>query len=542
MIANLKEVIFQIDLNGLFTDLNPAWTNLTGFSQQDCLGQALWRFIHPDDRDIVQQRLQLVLLGAHQDCHFQVRYLTQDQGIGWMDMYACCHKDPDGTMQGLYGSFADITEHKAQEQRLSVERAVTNVLAESVSIGEAIPKLLMAICKSLDWEYGELWMPTSPQNKPQCLESWCCLFNLPLQHDALFDDSEVPRPPAEEPLIFELGAGFIDQIWAGDGLTWLTQLMPERNSTCPMRAAPTRTALSMPISEGHHLLGVMLFFKRAYYPIDKPLLKRLGLIGSQIGEFMMRLKSEKQLRHQHLLLQSELQSAADYMRSLLPQPMTEGVAIAHQFVPSNQLGGDAFDYYWLDSDHLALYLLDVSGHGVRSTLLSVGVLNLLRNQSLIGADFHQPQSVLAALNRTFQMNENGEDYFTIWYGVYNRSQRILNYASAGHPPGLLLSSTAAVQALYSGGLPVGMLPEVVYPQETCKIAPDSTLYLFSDGVYEITTAQGQRWQFEQFSKLIQMYHQKRLRDPSRIFTEVTRIQGEEALEDDFSLIQADFIA
>lgn len=255
----------------------------------------------------------------------------------------------------------------------------------------------------------------------------------------------------------------------------------------------------------------------------------------------MRVQAEKQLRHQHQRLQSELKEAAVYMRSLLPPPMTKGVEIAHQFVPSNQLGGDAFDYYWLDPDHLVIYLLDVSGHGVRSTLLSVGVLNLLRNQSLLNTDFYQPRSVLSNLNRAFEMNENGEDYFTIWYGVYNRAQKTLDYSSAGHPPALLLSPTAEVHPLYSGGLPIGMIPEVTYQQETHAVAPDSTLYLFSDGVYEITTADGKRWQFEQFSQLIQMYHQKRLRSLNKIFTEITRIQGQPTLEDDYSLIQADFI-
>ena len=59
--------------------------------------------------------------------------------------------------------------------------------------------------------------------------------------------------------------------------------------------------------------------------------------------------------------QSELDQAAGYVRSLIPPPMTGPVSIQHQFIPSNQLGGDVFDYYWLDSDHLAIYLLDVAG-------------------------------------------------------------------------------------------------------------------------------------------------------------------------------------
>lgn len=541
VIANLKEIVFQTNLDGIITTLNPAWTNITGFSQQASLGKTLWSFIHPEDQAEVQSKLQFLLLGTAPDCQFHSRYLTQDRGSGWMDLYACPIKDRNGKLVGLAGSFADITETKAQEQRRSVERAVTDTLAEAVSLGELIPKLLMAICQSLNWEYGELWMPTSPTESPKCLESWCRSLNSASQDLALFEAPAIPTATQDEPLIFALGAGFIEQIWASDGLTWLTQLAPEPHSSCPMRSAATRTAFSIPISDGSEHLGVMLFFKRAYHPIDEPLLRRLRLIGLQIGEFVMRIQAEKQLRHQHHRLQSELKEAAAYMRSLLPPPMTEGVKIAHQFVPSNQLGGDAFDYYWLDSDNLALYLLDVSGHGVRSTLLSVGVLNLLRNQSLQNTDFYQPRSVLSNLNRAFQMSENGEDYFTIWYGVYNRTQRILNYSSAGHPPALLLSSTAVVSSLCSSGLPIGMLPDVTYQQENHTIAPDSTLYLFSDGVFEITTTDGKRWQFEQFSELIQMYHQRRPHNLNKIFTEITRIQGQETLEDDYSLIQADFI-
>ena len=73
-----------------------------------------------------------------------------------------------------------------------------------------------------------------------------------------------------------------------------------------------------------------------------------------------------------------------------------------QFIPSVELGGDAFGYHWLDSDHLAIYLLDVCGHGVKAALLSISAINVLRNQTLSSTDFLSPSEVLAGLTRSFR--------------------------------------------------------------------------------------------------------------------------------------------
>ena len=542
ILAHLKEAVFLTDLDGSITDLNPAWTAITGFTQHEGLGQALWGFLHPLDRIEARSKLQSLLLGAAPDCHFRTRYLAQDRRTGWMDLCAHSVRDCDGEIIGLAGSFSDITEYQSLQKQRSVELAVTDILADCVGLGEALPKFLKAICQFLDWEYGELWMPPSPQERPQCVESWCCLRDSKTSNLSPRNKVNPALSLLNESLIFGLAEDFIDQLWTSSGLAWFKKFRPDLNSSCPMRSAGM-IALSIPISFNSEYLGVMVFFSRADHPIDESLLRRLGLIGNQIGEFVLRIQAEKQLRQQHQRLQSELKEAAVYMRSLLPKPMTEGVSISHQFVPSQQLGGDAFGYYWLDPNHLALFLLDVSGHGVRSTLLAAGVLEILRHQSLLKTDFYQPHSVLSQLNRVFQMNDNGKDYFTIWYGVYNRNQRTLSYASAGHPPALLLSDTSQtkVQALHSSGVPIGMLPEVIYRKETLTITSNSTLYLFSDGVYEINEADGNRWKFEQFTDLLITYHQHRLCNLGKIYSEICSIHGQEILEDDFSLIEAKFI-
>jgi sigma-B regulation protein RsbU (phosphoserine phosphatase) len=226
------------------------------------------------------------------------------------------------------------------------------------------------------------------------------------------------------------------------------------------------------------------------------------------------------------------------VRSLLPLPLTEGVTAQAQFVPSLQLGGDAFDYYWLDEERLAIYLLDVAGHGVKSALLSVSVLNILRSQSLYNTNFYQPSAVLTALNRVFQMGESGDDYFTIWYGIYDRTNRQISYACAGHPPAILLSDTSApARPLGMNSLPIGMIPEVEYAQESCEIQPDSTLYVFSDGVYEIHQSNGDIWGLNAFIAFLYEGHKNQELNPKYTFESVQKLGGKSAFDDDFSLLQ-----
>lgn len=119
-------------------------------------------------------------------------------------------------------------------------------------------------------------------------------------------------------------------------------------------------------------------------------------------------------------LAAELSEAAKYVISLLPERLSGEITTDWQFVPSVELGGDAFGYHWLDDNHLAIYLLDVCGHGVKAALLSISAINVLRNQTLAATDFLAPSEVLSGLNKVFQMDRHNDMYFTIWYGVYDR--------------------------------------------------------------------------------------------------------------------------
>src|SRR4051794_9589231 len=89
-----------------------------------------------------------------------------------------------------------------------------------------------------------------------------------------------------------------------------------------------------------------------------------------------RNEAYRKLAESQQILAGELAQAAKYVQSLLPEPMDGPVHIDWKYIPSTQLAGDMFGYHWLDRDHLAFYLLDVSGHGVGSSLLAVSASNV----------------------------------------------------------------------------------------------------------------------------------------------------------------------
>ena len=273
-------------------------------------------------------------------------------------------------------------------------------------------------------------------------------------------------------------------------------------------------------------------------PIELNELQARVRAGLRLHQLSRDLKIAKQS------LEAELAEAAEYVQSLLPEPMTEPISIEAKFIPSRQLGGDCFDYNWLDADYLAIYLLDVAGHGLRAALPSVAVLNLLRSRALPNIDYYKPSDVLRALNTTFQMSYQNDKYFTIWYGVYNRISRQLVYASAGHPPAVLISqspaSTAKIQRLKTPGMPVGMFPDAPYVDNCCDVEDLSTLYIFSDGVYEIHQPDGNIWGLDPFIDLLAAYNGASADQLEMVLNYIQNLNAKAVFDDDWSLLKVNF--
>jgi sigma-B regulation protein RsbU (phosphoserine phosphatase) len=273
-------------------------------------------------------------------------------------------------------------------------------------------------------------------------------------------------------------------------------------------------------------------------PIEQNELQARVRAGLRLHQLSQDLQTQKSL------LETELAEASEYVKSLLPPPLKHPLSIKFKFLPSRQLGGDCFDYNWLDADSLAIYLLDTAGHGLKATLPSISVLNLLRSRALKDLNYYQPSAVLAALNNTFQMNYQNDKYFTIWYGVYNQVTRQLVYASGGHPPAIMISGTTPtntdVKRLKTPGMPVGMFPEAKYVDSSCYIEKSSILYIFSDGAYEITQTDGNLWNLEAFIQILISLQYSVDNQLDYILSYLIDLNSKETFEDDLSILQVKF--
>jgi sigma-B regulation protein RsbU (phosphoserine phosphatase) len=239
-------------------------------------------------------------------------------------------------------------------------------------------------------------------------------------------------------------------------------------------------------------------------------------------------------------LAAELRQAARYVQSLLPPRLTAGpVRIDWKFVPSTQLAGDMFGHHWLDADHLAVFLLDVSGHGVGSALLAVSVGNLLMAKALPDTDLRDPAAVIAKLNDSFPMDRQDGKYFTIWYGVYRPSDRTLAYCNAGHPPALLCHGDT-VEQLTADGPAAGMMPGMPYENRTVPVPPGARLVVFSDGVFEIDqVVTGQMWPFEDFLAFLGgLVGREGMMEKQLLHSR--SLTGSDTLADDFSMMEVWF--
>jgi sigma-B regulation protein RsbU (phosphoserine phosphatase) len=207
------------------------------------------------------------------------------------------------------------------------------------------------------------------------------------------------------------------------------------------------------------------------------------------------------LRESEAHIRAEINRAATYVRSLLDPPLDGPVRVDWRFVPCESLGGDVFGYHWIDDDHLAMYVLDVSGHGVGPALMGVSAMNLIRSGSLEIEQVLDPTRVLQALNAAFQMSRHDGMYFTVWYGVYDRRTRELRWSGGGHPPSYLMRG-GAIRRLESTTYMACISDEYDAPTERVTIEPGDRLYLFSDGVYELHTKDGDIWGLERFEALL----------------------------------------
>lgn len=288
---------------------------------------------------------------------------------------------------------------------------------------------------------------------------------------------------------------------------------------------------------------------RSLSPADRDILSTLAHMTEEqlklvelVAAQRQLLDTKTQLLEMQARLAAELKDAEDYLRALLPPPLTSGgVRTDWTYVSSSQVGGDLFGYHWLDDRHFAFYLLDVCGHGVGASLLASSVHTALRRQTLPDCDFTRPGEVLAALDEAFPMDEHHHKFFTIWYGVYDRTARELRYSAAGHHPAVLLTDRQSLPELLGPrALMIGIHTGRDTVDETLQVVPGARLFVFSDGAFELRRPDGAMLGMSGLQMILQDVSSVPAQRTADIYARLAEWTAGEAFPDDFTMLELEF--
>lgn len=207
-------------------------------------------------------------------------------------------------------------------------------------------------------------------------------------------------------------------------------------------------------------------------------------------------------------IETELNSAANIQLGMLPKNFTVFSNFSNHnrfnlyatMKPAREVGGDFYDFFMPDNNHLAFIVADVSGKGVPAALFMVMGKTLLRGSIHINAD-KELQDTMSQVNSILCENNENDLFITVWAGLLNLTTGELTFCNAGHNPPLLMRNCKNFEYLNDiHGTVMGFLKKGKYKQTQITLSPGDKLYLYTDGV---TEAQ---------NKAQELYNDDRLRD------------------------------
>lgn len=229
--AGLRE-FFEQSLNlvciagtdGYFRYVNPAWEKTFGYSRNELVSRPYLEFVHPEDREGTIDQAAHVASGGN-IVSFENRYRCKDGSYKWLMWSGVLLRE-----KGLICAIAtDVTERKSEETRQAAQYAITRVLAEAPTLSNASPRILQAICESLDWSMGAIWRVDQRHDLLRCVETWR-MSSAPVEE---FDR-------ATHAQTFPRGVGLPGRVWAQAQPTWIEDVTPRLISAESSRQSPKK--------------------------------------------------------------------------------------------------------------------------------------------------------------------------------------------------------------------------------------------------------------------------------------------------------------
>jgi serine phosphatase RsbU (regulator of sigma subunit) len=392
-----------------------------------------------------------------------------------------------------------MAESKVAERRLVAEHAVSRFLAVSDTLSDAAPKIIQAICESLDWDVGTVWELDRKASVLRCAEVWHApkvkvpAFEHVCRESTFSQDTELPG-----------------WVWADKALAWFPDLTTEANIHRWLIAAEEglHGAIGFPIRNEIEFFGVIEFFSREIRQPDEKLIEMMTSIGSQISQFIDRRKAKEELVKQEV----DRHTARRIQQGLLPRAMPRfaGYDISGRSSTADDVGGDWFDYIPLvveGQECLDVLVADVSGHGIASALIAGQTCAYLRAFALTCSDVG---TILNLTNHRLAADLITGYFVTLLLVQLDPRTRSLRYASAGHNPGYVLDPQGRTKAvLGSTGIPLGIDSSCAFPTgPSVTLEPGELVFLYTDGIVEAGSKTGKPFRLERALDVVRAHQQE----------------------------------
>ena len=296
------------------------------------------------------------------------------------------------------------------------------------------------------------------------------------------------------------GTAGLEMILSGKyGLIMLDIMMPDIDGlTVLKRTRDFYSKAELPVimatarDEGSDLAEALSLGANDY--VTKPL--DFKVVRARVESVLEYAQAVSELTRVNERMNRELEAAAQVQASLLPNTPVdiEGADFIWQYRPCEELAGDGLNVFKRDDEHVAMYVMDVSGHGVAAALLSVSVTHhlsrLIGNHEsaerceFTGKNVISPAWLARNLNDLFPMSSVGGHYFTLLYGVLNVKTRKFCFVSAGSPGPLVVHTDGSADVHDVPAVPIGMFPDSEYEDTVIELQAGDRLYLHTDGLYE----------------------------------------------------------
>lgn len=350
--------------DGRFVDVNDALCDMLGYDAPTLCTKTWQNVTAPATLEVDIRQTNDLAAGLIDNYRTTKQFIHSDGHLVWVDLSASCIRDPNGNIELFVAQMVDVTneielraKQAESDARFRKLMEISNVAIALIAPDGKMEVVNQALCTLFGYDEETLKTKTWQEMTP-----------------ADFVDEDLRN-------VEELVSGRLDtyrvekpQIHADGHLFWV-----DVSVSC------------LRDSDG----SVQYLFAQG---ID---------ITEEVEARELLAQRDRENRMLAERLRAEIRNAAEYVKSVLPGDLDGPVEVSSRYLPSLALGGDGFNHRWIDDDHLKVYLIDVSGHGIRPALLTMSVHNLIRSGSLPEEILFNPDRMLDKLNSLFQMDDQG---------------------------------------------------------------------------------------------------------------------------------------